>query len=210
MRLVQAPGRMGWGGRGEAVKRERERTNPTPLSDLLHFSSFSPFANYSLFSFALQLINFWDHFNRTMIDKVPNVGPATAILPAAGWEEEVVKVAGMIDNVTVYRKADIPDRYHYKNNPRIMPVLIIADEGWMLSTVSLFRFILSAHFLLLYFCIVITIIIITTTVVVVIIIIIIIIIMMCLCVASDIVNLLLLLPRVEVGALNEYPSLLSL
>ena len=71
-----------------------------------------------------------------MIKKLPDVGPMTAILPAEGWEDEVVRVAKTIDHVTVYRKEEIPEHFHYKNNPRIMPVLIMADEGWMISDVS--------------------------------------------------------------------------
>ena len=84
----------------------------------------------------MQLINLWDYFNETMIKKLPDVGPMTAILPAEGWEDEVVRVAKTIDHVTVYRKEEIPEHFHYKNNPRIMPVLIMADEGWEMSKVS--------------------------------------------------------------------------
>lgn len=29
-----------------------------------------------------------------------------------------------------YLKKDIPERLHYKNNDRIQPILLIADEGW--------------------------------------------------------------------------------
>ncbi|KAM3171046.1 hypothetical protein ACTXT7_017387, partial [Hymenolepis weldensis] len=34
----------------------------------------------------------------------------------------------------VYKKEDIPDEYHYKNNSRIAPIVVIAEEGWMLQT----------------------------------------------------------------------------
>lgn len=32
--------------------------------------------------------------------------------------------------MAAYLKKDIPERLHYKNNKRIQPVLLIADEGW--------------------------------------------------------------------------------
>lgn len=32
--------------------------------------------------------------------------------------------------MVAYLKKDIPERLHYKNNKRIQPVLLIADEGW--------------------------------------------------------------------------------
>lgn len=32
--------------------------------------------------------------------------------------------------MSVYKKEDIPDRFHYKHNRRIQPILAVADEGW--------------------------------------------------------------------------------
>ncbi len=32
--------------------------------------------------------------------------------------------------LTVYKKADIPERYHYKNHRRIAPILLVADDHW--------------------------------------------------------------------------------
>lgn len=37
-------------------------------------------------------------------------------------------------NLTVYLKEEIPEKYHYRNNPRIPPIVAIADEGWSIST----------------------------------------------------------------------------
>lgn len=33
-------------------------------------------------------------------------------------------------HMKVYLKDDVPDRLHYKNNGRIQPILLVADEGW--------------------------------------------------------------------------------
>lgn len=33
-------------------------------------------------------------------------------------------------HMTAYLKKDIPDRLHYRNNERIPPIILIADEGW--------------------------------------------------------------------------------
>lgn len=37
-------------------------------------------------------------------------------------------------NCKVYKKEDIPDEYHWKNNRRIAPVVVVADNGWMIQT----------------------------------------------------------------------------
>lgn len=34
----------------------------------------------------------------------------------------------------VYKKEDFPDRFHYRNNDRIAPLLVLPDPGWNLVT----------------------------------------------------------------------------
>jgi predicted AlkP superfamily pyrophosphatase or phosphodiesterase len=34
----------------------------------------------------------------------------------------------------VYLREEVPERFHYRDNPRIPPVLILADEGWEITT----------------------------------------------------------------------------
>ncbi len=41
---------------------------------------------------------------------------------------------GAHPNWSVYRKDDIPDRYHYRQNARVQPILIVADEGWSITS----------------------------------------------------------------------------
>ncbi|VDN14515.1 unnamed protein product [Dibothriocephalus latus] len=36
---------------------------------------------------------------------------------------------------TSHKKEKIPESYHYKNNPRIAPIVVIADLGWMIQTI---------------------------------------------------------------------------
>lgn len=33
-------------------------------------------------------------------------------------------------NMVVYKKEDLPERFHYQHNIRIMPILIESKEGW--------------------------------------------------------------------------------
>jgi predicted AlkP superfamily pyrophosphatase or phosphodiesterase len=48
--------------------------------------------------------------------------------------------AGLIEklrrmpHVEVYRKEDLPERLHFKDNDRIPPVIAIAEPGWMITT----------------------------------------------------------------------------
>ena len=59
--------------------------------------------------------------------------PVWSILPKDGHEEQVFQTlfnASKIMNFTVYKKDDIPQHFHYKNHRRILPIFLIADEGW--------------------------------------------------------------------------------
>jgi predicted AlkP superfamily pyrophosphatase or phosphodiesterase len=66
--------------------------------------------------------------------------PVAAIRPrgsATGSVYEALKNAH--PHMKVYLKDEIPDRLHYRNNPRIAPIIAIADEGWTITDRSYFE-----------------------------------------------------------------------
>lgn len=42
-------------------------------------------------------------------------------------------------NLKVYLKDEIPERYHFKNSPRISPIVLLGDEGWCVTVRGLTR-----------------------------------------------------------------------
>ncbi|KAL5970442.1 Bis 5'-adenosyl triphosphatase ENPP4 [Taenia solium] len=48
--------------------------------------------------------------------------------------EEIFNRIKNISHLNVYHKEDIPDRYHFKKNPRVAPIYAIADNGWLISS----------------------------------------------------------------------------
>ena len=40
--------------------------------------------------------------------------------------------------MTVYKKQDIPDRYHLKKHYRVPPLYLLADEGYVIVRVSIY------------------------------------------------------------------------
>lgn len=48
--------------------------------------------------------------------------------------EQVLERLKNISHMTAYLKEDIPDRYHYKNNYRIAPVVGFADQGYLIDS----------------------------------------------------------------------------
>ncbi|KAJ8315596.1 hypothetical protein KUTeg_007746 [Tegillarca granosa] len=51
-----------------------------------------------------------------------------------GKEQVIYDKLQKIHHAKVYYKKDIPERYHYKNNRRIMPILVVPEEGYSLQT----------------------------------------------------------------------------
>ncbi|XP_078398132.1 bis(5'-adenosyl)-triphosphatase enpp4 isoform X1 [Cetorhinus maximus] len=56
--------------------------------------------------------------------------PVTAILPLTDINYVYKLLSNCDSHMKVYLKEDIPDRFHYKHNERIQPILLVADEGW--------------------------------------------------------------------------------
>ncbi|KAJ8940355.1 hypothetical protein NQ314_010737 [Rhamnusium bicolor] len=63
--------------------------------------------------------------------------PCIQIIPHKGFEEEIYNSlkAASVNNghFKVYKKEDYPKRWHYKNNPRSPPILVMSDVGYALD-----------------------------------------------------------------------------
>ncbi|XP_061191232.1 ectonucleotide pyrophosphatase/phosphodiesterase family member 5-like [Saccostrea echinata] len=68
--------------------------------------------------------------NLSDIVRKSDKGPLMHITPVEGKLESVYQALSKSDKMTVYKKEDIPEYWHYKNNRRVMPILCVADEGW--------------------------------------------------------------------------------
>lgn len=77
-----------------------------------------------------------DYFDAKKAEPIVWGGQLTGIFPKAGEEEAIYQLlnAKRIEHANCYRKAEIPARFHYRNNRRIAPIVCIADEGWMLMS----------------------------------------------------------------------------
>ncbi|MFQ6615295.1 MAG: ectonucleotide pyrophosphatase/phosphodiesterase [Fidelibacterota bacterium] len=60
--------------------------------------------------------------------------PVAMIRPNPGMEEAVyARLNEAHPSMAVYRKEEIPERFHYRNHRRITPLVCVADEGWSIS-----------------------------------------------------------------------------
>jgi predicted AlkP superfamily pyrophosphatase or phosphodiesterase len=80
-----------------------------------------------------------EYVNLSDIDVI-DWSPVTGIRPHEGRQEVVYKsLLEAHPHLSVYRKEEIPERFHYRSNSRIAPIIAIADEGWSISSHSQFK-----------------------------------------------------------------------
>jgi len=61
--------------------------------------------------------------------------PVAAIAPKPGREKYVYdKLRGANPRLAVYRKGEVPARFHFNAHKHITPIVAIADEGWSITT----------------------------------------------------------------------------
>ncbi len=64
--------------------------------------------------------------------------PIMGLSPRPGTSQTVDGILAALENrhpgLGVYRREDIPEPLHYRDNPRIPPVLTIAADGWTIAT----------------------------------------------------------------------------
>jgi predicted AlkP superfamily pyrophosphatase or phosphodiesterase len=60
--------------------------------------------------------------------------PVLAIRPRPGFEDSVYRGLGRAAHMRVWRKTELPERFHYLDSPRVAPIIGLADEGWSIAT----------------------------------------------------------------------------
>ena len=85
----------------------------------------------------IMIDDFVDLNDTEVIDK----SPVLAIAPKSGppteeWIERSVAALSRSPHLEAYRKEDLPKRLDHGHNPRVAPVLAIADEGWRFAVRS--------------------------------------------------------------------------
>ncbi|MFQ5709864.1 MAG: alkaline phosphatase family protein, partial [bacterium] len=80
-----------------------------------------------------------DYIDPANVDVV-DWSPMLALNPKPGMEDTVYKkLVHANPHLKVYRKAEVPERLHYRHHRRIPAIIGIADEGWSVTTHAKFE-----------------------------------------------------------------------
>jgi len=75
-------------------------------------------------------------FDPNLAEKVLWTSEIVSIFPAEGKEEAIYQAlkAKLPPQARVFKKSELPPRYHYSDSPRIAPLIVLPNEGWQLLT----------------------------------------------------------------------------
>ncbi|XP_005998877.1 ectonucleotide pyrophosphatase/phosphodiesterase family member 5 [Latimeria chalumnae] len=90
----------------------------------------------------IELDQYVDRDLYTLVDH----NPIIAILPKEGKFDTVYQsLVSAHPKMTVYKKEEIPEKFHYKHNSRIQPILIVPENGWSVLQNKSEDFLLGNH-----------------------------------------------------------------
>ncbi len=75
-----------------------------------------------------------DYFDSRRAERVLSTGEIWQIFPKEGELDQIMNGLNRIAHATCWRKADIPERLHYRASPRIAPIVCSAHEGWFMTS----------------------------------------------------------------------------
>lgn len=72
-----------------------------------------------------------DVLDMSDVEAIADLDPTLAVVPRAGREDAVfARLNGAHPRLRIYRRAESPPHWHYRDHPRIPAIVGVADEGW--------------------------------------------------------------------------------
>lgn len=72
-----------------------------------------------------------DHFDFGLAERILWTGEIVQIFPKEGKTDAIFSKISKLPHVTCWKKADIPERLHYKQGERVAPIVCSSEEGWI-------------------------------------------------------------------------------
>ncbi|XP_062380984.1 glycerophosphocholine cholinephosphodiesterase ENPP6-like [Sardina pilchardus] len=120
-----------------AMQFLNQRIMAKNLSDVLNIVMFSDHGMSEI----TNLIELDKHINLADVIKVLEVGPVVSLWPKEEKVEEIFTALSAVENMTTYRRADIPARFHYKEGRFVSTLTLVAKPGTIITpTISALPF----------------------------------------------------------------------
>lgn len=67
--------------------------------------------------------------------RIVDWGVVMSLWPKPGAEERIFRsVNGVHPRMSAFTKNEIPERWHYRQNKRVAPIVLVADDGWIITS----------------------------------------------------------------------------
>ncbi|KAM9470201.1 glycerophosphocholine cholinephosphodiesterase ENPP6 [Clarias gariepinus] len=80
-----------------------------------------------------RIIELDTYINMSNIIKMMDRGPVVSLWPKAEMFEKIYTKLQAAKNMKVFRKQEVPDRFHYKQGKFVSPLTLVADPGWFIT-----------------------------------------------------------------------------
>jgi predicted AlkP superfamily pyrophosphatase or phosphodiesterase len=78
-------------------------------------------------------INLKEVVPERMISSVYGGNPVLLVNTVEGKQDSVLLLLNAHKNLKAWRKADVPDRFHFGTNPRVPQIVVLADSSWSIG-----------------------------------------------------------------------------
>ncbi len=70
------------------------------------------------------------HVDRDRFERTHGGNPLLNLQPKEEYEDTIYNILKTVDNISVWKRDEIPGRFNYGNNPRVMDMIVLADSAW--------------------------------------------------------------------------------
>ncbi len=78
-------------------------------------------------------VDITDYVSRDWFDLTHGGNPMIHVSPKEGMLDSVYNILKKVENISVWKKNEIPERLNYGNNPRIGDLVLLADSTWSIG-----------------------------------------------------------------------------
>ncbi len=78
-------------------------------------------------------INLFDYIDRDLVKYYQGGNPLFSLDAVDGMKDSVYNILNSIDNISVWKKEEMPERFNYSNSNRIKEIIVLADSSWSIG-----------------------------------------------------------------------------
>ncbi|XP_078071224.1 glycerophosphocholine cholinephosphodiesterase ENPP6 [Mustelus asterias] len=116
----------------DTLRKMNARIQELSLQNDLNVILFSDHGMTEIF-WMEKVIELDKYINMTDVLNMLDRGPLVSLWPKQGKQNEVYSNLKNVKGMNVYKKDEIPDKYHYKGGKFVAPITLFADQGWFIT-----------------------------------------------------------------------------